>query len=799
MVKSLGGDELCFKTDPERLPFDSTAELGSTNGPVGQDRAMRAIAFGAGIAQPGYNIFVTGQQGSGKHTSVKRALEQFAAAMPAPPDWGYVHNFKAPHTPLALKFDAGEGAQFKTALVEFVLGLKAAMPALFDSEEYRKARTAIEEEFRGNVTHVLEDLRKLAERQGLALVERDEGQFDFFPQRDGLAISEEEYRRLAKSDRDRLSDKANVLRGKLDKIVDAIAQLRTRVGARLRELERKLGANEVRRLMRPLAERFAANREAHAHLAAILEDAIARLDDLQAAARGEAGKGERPEVPFHRYDVNLLVDNSAMKGAPVVSLAHPSLSNLVGKVEHVPVLVTTITDFMFVRGGALHKANGGFLLLDARDLLRQDVSWESLKRALREGQIRIENLAEVLDRSQTVSIKPQPIPLDLKIVLFGEPWLFHRLREFDPDFEEFFKVQADFSNSVDRNDANCRQLLALLSDVARNEGLRQLDRTGAAQFIDEAARMAGDAKKICVRTGKLSNLLREADYFAAKSRRALIAAKDVTEAVAGNEDRAGRLKALEHELIKRRIVLIDTQGTAVGQVNALTIVSEPNFTFGVPARISARVQPGNGSVVDIERLADFSGPGHTKGVQILAGYLNGHYATTRSLSLSATLAFEQSYRPIEGDSASLAELAAILSAIADVPVNQGIALTGSVDQHGLIQSVGGINEKIEGFFDVCASRGLSKDNGVIVPAVNIANLMLRQDVVEAARAGRFGVYAVERVDDAIEILTGMPAGTRKKGGGFPRGTFNRRVCDRLIYFARPRILKPIRLDSWWLR
>jgi lon-related putative ATP-dependent protease len=797
--QALSGDRLCFKTDPARLPFDSTAELKPGNGPVGQDRAMRAVEFGARIAQPGYNIVVTGPPGSGKHTSVKRALEQAAATMPVPPDLAYVHNFKVPHMPAALKFPAGEGTQFKSALADFVAGLTVSMPALFATEEYRTHRAAIEGEFFAHVKEALEALRQLAERQGLALVERDEGTFDFYPQRDGLAISEDEYRRLPKAERDGLGEKAGALRGKLDKITGAIGELRAHVGTKLRALERGLGEKEVRRLMAPLGERFAGNPEARFHLKAIVEDVIAHLDALQAAARGEERKGERTEVPFHRYDVNLLVDNSGLKGAPVVSLPLPSLSHLVGKVEHVPVLVTIITDFMFIRAGALHKANGGFLLIDALDLLRQDVSWESLKRALREEQIRIENLAEVLDRDQTVSIRPQAVPLDLKIVLFGESWIFHRLRELDPDFEELFKVQSDFSTTVDRNELNCKQLLALLSEVAHNENLKQLDRTGAAQLLDEAARMAGDAQKICVRTGKLSNLLREADYCAARAERKLIAAQDVAHAVAAGKDRAGRLKADGQELIKRRIVLIDTDGARVGQINALTVVPVPGFAFGVPTRITARVQPGNGSVIDIERLVELGGPGHTKGVQILSGYLNGHYATSRALSLTATLAFEQSFRFVDGDSASVAELIAILSAIADVPLKQGIAVTGSVNQHGSIQSVGGVNEKIEGFFDICMSRGLNKENGVIIPKINLANLMLKDDVVDAAHSGHFRVFAVETADEAVEILTGMQAGTRKENGAFPRGTFNRRVADRLMWFARPRILKPVHLDSWWRR
>jgi lon-related putative ATP-dependent protease len=564
----------------------------------------------------------------------------------------------------------------------------------------------------------------------------------------------------------------------------------------VRTLDRELGEGVVRALRRPLAGRFGADREASRHIEAVFQDVMAHIELLQASAHGE-GVDREEKMPFHRYEVNLLVDNAALKGAPVVSLALPSLSNLVGKVEHVPVLGSFITDFMFIRAGTLHKANGGFLLIDALELLQQDVSWETLKRALREARIRIENLAEILDRSNAVSIQPEPIALDLKIVLFGEAWLYYRMRELDPEFAELFKVQADFSTSADRNDANCGALMRLLASVARSDGLKQLDRTGAARILDEAARMTGDAEKITVRTSKLADLMREADHFAGEAGRSLIGSADISCAVAAKEDRAGRLKALEQELVRRNILFIDTDGAKVGQVNAITVLSTPGFAFGMPARLTAQVRPGNGRVTDIERLAEFSGPSHVKGVQILSGYLNGHYSASRALSLSASVAFEQSYGPIDGDSASAGELLAILSAIAGVALKQGIAITGSINQHGQIQPIGGVNEKIEGFFDVCAMRGLSKQNGVIVPKANVVNLMLRDDVVDAARQGRFAIYAVEHIDEAIEILTGLKAGARGDRGGFARGTFNRRVADRLTYFARPRILRPIRPDGWW--
>ncbi|MGD0864721.1 MAG: AAA family ATPase [Rhizomicrobium sp.] len=797
-VKPLAAEKLRLKTDPARLPFETTANLPESDGPVGQQRAMRAVAFGARIAQPGYNIFVAGPQGSGKHTSIRRALEKMASAMPPPPDWCYVHNFASPHRPLPLRFPAGHGAQFKAAMGEFVETLKAAMPRLFASEDYRRRKSAIEEEFKQTVEGALNKLRGLAEAQGLALVERDEGGFDFSPQRDGLALSEDEYRRLPKSDRERLTQRTRELRAQLEKTMEALGSLRDKTVEKVRALDRELGETAVRTLMRPLSARFDSNREAHGHLEAMFQDVMAHIDALQATAR-DTGKAEdrRNEVPFHRYEVNLLVDNAGATGAPVVSLALPSLSNLVGKVEHVPLLVTIITDFMFIRPGSLHKANGGFLLIDAMDLLQQDVSWETLKRALREARIKIENLAEILDRSNTVTIQPQPIPLDLKIVLFGEAWLYYRMRELDPDFADQFKVHADFATSADRDDANCGALLRLFASVSRTDGLKQLDRAGAARMIDEAARQAGDAEKISVRTGRLTDLLREADHFAGEGGRSLISADDVGRAVAAREDRAGRLKALEHELVKRRIIFIDTDGAKTGQVNGITVLSTPGFAFGLPARITAQVRPGNGGVTDIERLAEFSGPTHLKGVQILTGYLNGHYSINRALSLSASVAFEQSYGPIDGDSASAAELIAILSAIADVPLKQSIAITGSINQHGAIQPIGGATEKVEGFFDICAMRGLAKGNGVIVPKANIANLMLRDDVVDAVRAGRFAVYAVETVDEAIEVLTGMKAGTLRAGGGFARGTFNRKVADRLTWFARPRILRPIRLDGWW--
>ncbi len=795
-AKPLSAEQLCRKTDPSRLPFDTTQSLPETDAPVGQERALRALAFGARIAKAGYNIFVSGPAGTGKHTSIRRALERLAATMPTPPDWCYVHNFNEPHRPKPIAFPAGQGAAFKAAMTGFVTDLKAMMPRLLESEEYKTRRRTVEDDFRDTLERALGALRQAAESKGLLLLEQEAG-FHIVPQRNGQALSEIELRQLPREERDLIAERTRELRSALDAAKEELAKLHRRTTEELRRLERELGERELRALMKPLAGRFETVRDAHAYLESVFRDVMGHMDALQDEARADHDARERRSVPFHRYEVNLLVNHGGTKGAPVVSLPLPSLSHLVGKVEHVPLLMTMVTDFMFIRPGALHDANGGFLLIDALDLLRQDVSWETLKRSLKEGRVRIENLAEILDRSQTVTIQPEPIPLDVKIVLFGELWLFHRLRELDPDFADLFKVQADFSSAADRDEMHTVALLGLLAGVARREGLKHLDRSGAARFLDEASRMAGDAEKLCVRTARLADLLREADHFAGEAARSLIVGQDVSRAVAAREDRAGRIKALEQEFVRRGIVLVDTDGARIGQVNALTVLSVAGYAFGVPARVTAQVRPGDGGVTDIERLAAFSGPSHAKGVQILAGYLNGHYSITRGLSLSASIAFEQSYGPIDGDSASAAELLAILSAIADVPLRQGIAITGSINQRGMIQPIGGVNEKIEGFFDICAMRGLRKEHGVIIPKANLVNLMLRDEVAEAVGRGVFAVYAVETIDDAIDILAPLKAGARTSGGSFPRQTFNRKVADRLLYFGRPRLLKPLRLDRWW--
>jgi predicted ATP-dependent protease len=613
------------------------------------------------------------------------------------------------------------------------------------------------------------------------------------PQRNGELLGEDKIAQLSISERDRLNRARRDLHALLEQALTALSNLRVRNEADLRALDLAMGEDRLRELLQPLYQRFGAGDDVRRYLNGLSRDLLRNLGLLQSIARGQA---EVKAAAFHRYEVNLFIDNTGAKGAPVVAMGLPILSRLVGKVERVPLVTTTITDFMYIEPGALHRANGGYLLIEALELLQQQESWNALKRSLRESRVRIESLSDIRERAQTMAIVPEPVALDVKIVLFGEPWVFHRLRTLDPDFAALFKVQAEFSNTTERNDVHCLALLRAVATMARRDRIRHLDRTGAARLIDEASRMAGDAVRISVRIGHIYDLVCEANAYATDSGRMLIASWDIERALAAKEDRAGRMKSLEQDLIRRRLVFVETDGARVGQVNALTVMHAGSHAFGAPARITASVGPGPGKGLRIERLANYTGASHRRGAQTLAGYLNAVYAPLVPLSLQASVAFEQCYGPIDGDSASAAELIAILSSVADVAVAQGIGITGSIDQHGAMQPVGSINQKIEGFFDICMMRGLRPGHGVIIPRANIVNLMLREDVAEAARRAVFSIYAIDRIDEAIEILTGLSPGIRA-GRNFPRGSFHRLVAGQLTEYARPRVLRPMQLDRWW--
>ena len=761
---------------------------------IGQSRAVEAVLFGIGIRREGYNLFALGPSGTGKHTLVRGFIADQAAKEKTPVDWCYINNFAQSTKPRRLELPAGRGSVFRKEVEQLLEELRTAIPAAFETESFRTRRQAIEEEIEERHEEAFRNLGQEAQEKGIALLHTPTG-FVLAPVRKDEVLTPEQFEQLPKEEQQQITRVIAELQEKLQAIIRQSPQWRREGHEKIKELNREVSTFAVGHLIDELRKKYDDLPEVVDYLNAMQQDVIDNVDDfikpqepsiaaLMGIPQPAAGKGS---FAFRRYQVNLLVEHRENEGAPVVYEDHPTLPNLIGQVEYLSHLGALVTDFNLIRPGALHRANGGYLLLDAYKILQQPYAWEGLKRALRSAEIRIESLGQMLGLMSTVSLEPQPIPLQVKVVLLGERLLYYLLSQYDPDFSELFKVAVDFEEEMPRTPESHQLYARLIGTLARKEKLLPLDREAVARVIEHSSRMAGDAERLSTHTMTLADLLREADYWAATDDRAAVGAADVQQAIDAQNRRADRMRSRYLEAIQRGTILIDSAGSKVGQINGLSVILLNQFSFGHPTRITARVRLGRGEVVDIEREVELGGPIHSKGVMILAGFLGARYAIEYPLSLSATLVFEQSYGGVEGDSASSAELYALLSALADIPIKQSLAVTGSVNQHGEVQAIGGVNEKIEGFFDLCRLRGLTGDQGVLIPASNVKHLMLRQDVVEAVRAGQFHIYPVETIDQGIEILTGLPAGERDANGKFPYGSINQRVEVRLIELAEKRI------------
>ena len=796
-VKPLDAKALCQRCDPDQFAFETTAELEDLTEIIGQPRAVEAVRFGVGIEQEGYNIFALGPAGTGKLSLVRQFFEQRAASEPVPPDWCYVNNFEEPHRPRALHLPPGKGTELRQDMADLVEELRTALSTAFESEEYQTRRQVIEEGFNERQQEAFEEIRQLAQERGLTVLRTPAG-FVFAPVRDGEVLSPQQLQELPEEERKHLEAGAEALQEELQKVLRQMPRWQREARERGRELNRETTTFAVGGLIDEMRQKYAGFPAIVDYLNAVQQDVMEDMRDLLAQEEHPQSAERSGSIPFpapgsqvgppslRRYGVNVLIDHSTSEGAPVITEDNPTYQNLVGRVEHVAQMGALLTDFNLIKPGALHQANGGYLMLDARKVLLQPYAWEGLKRALQSRQVHIESLGQALSLISTVSLEPEPIPLDVKVALFGDPSLYYLLSALDPDFGELFKVAADFDERMDRNSDNQLLYARLMSSLARKEGLRPLDRTAVARVIEHSARMVGDVEKLSVRMQSVADLLREADYWAGQAGNGVVTAADVQRAIDAQIYRSDRLRERVQEEILRGTILIDTEGEKVGQVNGLSVIQLGGFAFGHPSRITARVRMGKGEVVDIEREVELGGPIHSKGVLILSGFLGARYTTYHPLSLSASLVFEQSYGGVEGDSASSAELYALLSAIAQVPIKQSLAVTGSVNQHGQIQAIGGVNEKIEGFFDVCKARGLTGEQGVLIPASNVNHLMLRQDVVEAVAEGRFCIYPVETVDQGIEILTGLPVGEPDEEGNYPEGTVNGLVQAQLVKMAEQR-------------
>jgi predicted ATP-dependent protease len=749
--------------DPDSLGFGTTTDLEPVEGIVGQDRAVEAVEFAIAMRPDGYNLFVQGPEGSGRTTLIRDALGHAAAGAPAADDWCYVHRFGDPQRPRALRLPAGRGRPFRDAMERLVLELRRALPAAFESESYRVRREALEGDLRARRDETLEAFDQRARTAGVALIRTPMGLG--LAMTDGEAVLEPAaFKALPPDEQARRRAELERLEGDLQVIVRHLPTLEQEGRDQLAALHREVVRATVGPAVAAVRESVADLPDVVAHLGEVEADAVAHAEEfITASMSGDPtpaamrAVATEEAVSLRRYVVNLVVDHGGETGAPVVHEDHPTYANLVGRVEHVSQLGTMATNFTLIRAGALHRAAGGYLILEARKVLVEPYAWDGLKRALRAGEIRIESIARALTLVDTVSLEPDPIPLRVKVALIGERRLFDVLTALDPEFPELFRVAADFDDAVARSPEADRLFARVMATMSRSVGGRPLAAAAVAALIEHQARVAGDAMRLSTGMRALADLVGEADHWAGLAGRERVEVADVEAALEARRKRLGRRRGLLLDAIRDGAFLIETDGTAVGQVNGLSVHQLGDEAFGWPSRITARVRVGGGEVVDIEREVDLGGPIHSKGVLILAGYLGGRYGAERPLSIRASIGFEQSYGGVDGDSASLAELCALLSAIGEVPLRQSIAVTGSVDQWGRVQPVGGVNEKVEGFYDVCDVRGTLGEQGVVLPAANARNLMLRPAIVDAAGEGRFRLWAVETLDEALELLTGRRA------------------------------------------
>ena len=770
---------------PEDLDFEVTTELDALEGPPGQARALEALEFGLAMRRSGYNLFVLGPTGSGRHSLVLQAVEQLASEAEPGQDMVYVQNFEDARRPRALLLPAGRGRELARDLQELIEDLRAAIPAAFEGEEFAGQVKEIEGELERHQAEALEAVQEAASKRELALLRTPVG-FLLAPRRGDEIVGPKELAELPEAERRALTERIEEMQEALHDAIGSFPASRQEARERLKALHEEVVIREVGQVLVSLVDRWADVPDVVTFIHSLQDDIVKNADAFRQAGEEGGGVEGPPGSPaglLGRYAVNVLVDRTGDRAAPAVYEDSPTLANLVGRVEHVQHQGTLLTDFTLIKAGALHRAAGGYLILDARRVLTEPMAWDGLKRVLSAGQIRIQSLSDRLNLISTVSLEPEPIPVDVKVVLVGEPMLYYLLGAHEPDFERHFKVAADFEPIIDRDSVHTRLYARMVATQAHERGLLPFARPAVARVIEDAARRAGDASKLATDLQAIMNLIEEADARARHRDPAAIRvdAAAVDAAIAARVRRVSRPRDHLYEAIQRGILRIDTDGVAVGQINGLAVLQLGEYAFGRPSRITATARLGRGELVDIERESTLGGALHSKGVMILSAFLANRYARERPLSLAASLVFEQSYGHIEGDSASLAELCALLSAIADVPILQSLAVTGSIDQLGRVQAIGGVNEKIEGFFDICRGAGpLTGRQGVLIPVTNVAHLMLHRDVVEAAHAGDFAVYAVETVDQALALLTGVEAGQRDaESGEFPPDTVNRRVDDRL--------------------
>lgn len=793
---SLKPGQLRKKCDLGIFEFKSTAQIKPFVGAVGQDRAIGAIEFGFGIRSEGFNIYAAGPHGTGKMDTVLSHVEKKAEQEAPPEDWCYVFNFGDPDRPIAISLDGGLGHALIDDMDELVETCRREIPKAFEGAEYDQKRKEVVGQYQARQANLIASMQKEAQASGFGLEMSTSGMVTV-PLVDDRPMTPEEYEQLSEKEKAKIQKNSEELKLKLNKAISELKIVEKEIRERMRDLNEKIADFTVGHLFEDLMKKYEGNEKLVAYFEDVKYDMIDNLEIFRPTQKPPLmipGLEEyREESHFYRYSVNLIVDNSDLEGAPVVVEHNPTHYNLFGQLEYRAQFGAMVTDFGMIKAGAVHRAHGGYLILRALDVLTNPWSWEGLKRMIKDGEARIENIGEQYRFFPVTTLKPEPFPVRLKIVLIGSPFVYRLLYHYDDDFHKLFKVKADFDIEMARNRTNERLYASFVSAKCNADKIRHFNKAAVGAIIEHGSWVAGDQAKLSTRLDIIADVITEADYVASIASRRVVTAMDVEKAIEARKARSGMVEDKINEMMLDGTLMIDLKGLGVGQINGLSIFDMGDYSFGKPSKITAQTYIGRAGVVNIERETKMSGKIHTKGVLILSGYLAGMFAKDRPLAMTASVCFEQSYGGVDGDSASAAELIAILSSVAEIPLRQDIAITGSVNQKGDIQPIGGVNEKIEGFFDICRlqKKGLTKSQGVIIPAQNVRNLMLKKEVVEAVAAGKFHIYAIKRVEDALEILTGIEAGRRLKSGRFSEGSVFARVDERLAQMAEKALPKQL--------
>lgn len=768
-----------FKTTTDEIPPLDTA--------IGQERAVKALDFGLGLESHGFNIYVLGDSGTGKTSIVKAMLEKKAKGEKIPDDWCYIYNFKDADMPNVLNLPAGVGIELKIDMEDLVESLKRDIPKVFESKDYEKHRDEMLDGQQERTKALFYKLEQKAQEKGF-IVKKTVSGLAVVPAKNGKVINNENFDKLSKEEKIRLEEDSKFLQDRLSDAIREARGIEKDTKEKINALDREVVQYVVNPLISELLEKYKDYSEVINYLGQIKEDVLVHSEDFrpkeELAISLTGLKLPKVEPSFEKYSINLFVNNKDNKGAPVIIETNPTYYNLFGRIEHRVQYNVATTDFTMIKAGSIHKANGGYLVINALDLLRNIFAYDALKRMINNREVKVEDVWEQYRLVSTTTLKPEPIPVDIKIVLIGNPQIYYMLYNLDDEYKRLFKVKADFDSSMNRNKENIDKYCSFIAARCKEEGLKPFDKTGVARIIEYGARLANDQEKLTAKFSEITDIMSEANYWAGVDSSKVVEASHVDKAVSERVFRNSRIEERIREIITNGTILIDTDGAVPGQVNGIAVLDLGDYAFGKPSRITAKTFLGDAGIVNIEREVKMSGRIHNKALMILTSHLGEKFAQDTPLTLSASICFEQLYDEIEGDSATCTEFYALMSSLSGLPLNQGIAVTGSMNQQGEVQPVGGLNEKIEGFFDVCAAKGLTGRQGVIIPKKNVRHLMLKKDVVEAVRDGKFTIYPIEQIEEGIEVLTGKAAGEKQSDGAYPEGTINFLVAKRLMELAK---------------